>query len=355
MVTDVRQPTHAYAGWHGFAEGAIAAGWSDGLPLVPPTIDLVESFVAITGLTPETIIGEVPTRDLAITVEQVATNAVMAGCRPEYMPVVLAAARAHFHPLGNSHCVAATLAGASQMVMVNGPIRQELGIMCQEGAFGPGSRANATIGRAVRLVVRNCARSIPGEADRAAFSTPARYSFCVGEDEEGSDWIPMHVERGFEPGTSVVTLNSMTDAYALFDATASRPEHLLDRLAHLCRCRPVNIDEFLGDARTMVVVLGPDHRQVLTAAGWSKSDVRDYLFPILIAPHTRPNPIDRLGFHSTGGPTESSVEISRPDNLLLFAAGGRGSHLSWAMFPHLASAVSVRVEPAVIASTWRRS
>jgi hypothetical protein len=344
-VAAVRQPSHVFTGWQAFSEGAVREGWSDGLPLVPPTSDLVAAFVDSTGLAPETIVGEIPTRDLEISVEQIATNAVMAGCRIEYMPLVLAATRAFLHPLANPHCVAATLAGASQLVIVNGPARNELGIRCRDGAFGPGSRANATIGRAIRLIVRNCARSIPGEADRAAFSTPARFTFCIGEDEDASDWIPMHVERGFAPSQSVVTLNSMTDAYGLFDDSSSNPEAFLDRLAHLCRCRPVNTDEYLGDARTMLLVIGPEHRRVLRDAGWSKADVRRYLYPLVTAPHTRPNVVDRHGFHAPGGPTESSVELSKPESLLIVTAGGDGSNVSWTMFPHLASAISMPAEP----------
>lgn len=346
-LAPARQRSHVFDGWQAFTEGAIREGWSDGLPLVPPTPDRVAAFVAATGLEPDTVIGEIKTRDLQITLEQVAVNAVMAGCRLEYMPLVLAASRAFLHPLGNAHCVAATLAGASQLVIVNGPIRGELGILCREGVFGPGSRANATIGRAIRLIVRNNARSIPGESDRAAFSTPARFTFCVGEDEEASDWTPFHVERGFEPTQNVLTLNSMTDAYALFDDASQQPEALLDRLAHLSRCRPVNADEYLGDARTMLLIIGPEHRRLLRGAGWSKSDVRSYLYPLLTAPHTRPNAIDRHGYHAPGGPTESSVELSKPESLLLLSAGGDGSNLSWTMFPHLASAVSIEVEPLV--------
>src|SRR5262249_52736122 len=160
------------------------------------------------GLEPTEILGAVPTREVVVTAEHVAINAVMAGCRADYMPVVVAAVRAHLHEKANCHSTTGTLSGAAQLVIVNGPVRTELDINGRAGCFGPGWRANATIGRALRLVIRNVCRSIPYFLDRATFSTPARYSFCIGEDEEDSSWLPLHVERGFEPGTSAVTVQS---------------------------------------------------------------------------------------------------------------------------------------------------
>jgi hypothetical protein len=344
VTAAVRQPTKRYDGYDAFTAGAIADGWSDGLPIVPPTAERVEKFLSTIGKDPWEVVGEIPTRDIEITAEQVAANAVMAGCLPAYMPVVFAAVQAHLHRLGNAHCVTATLTGASQMVIVNGPVRREIGINCGPGALGPGTRANATIGRAVRLVVRNCVQSVPGIADRAAYSTPARYSYCVGEDEEATSWDPMHVERGFGRDQSVATLNSMTDAFALFDDRSDVPDALLDRLVHLCRVRPINPDQYLGDERTMVILIGPEHRRILEEAGWSKADVRSYLYPKLTAPHTRgEGEIDAQGLHATGGPTESSLAISAPDKLLLITAGGQGRQLSWAFFPHIASAVSMPI------------
>ena len=130
----------------------------------------------------------------------------MAGCRPEYAPVVIAAVRAHLHEKGNCHSTTGTLSGAAQVVIVNGPGRQQLDVNCTAGCFGPGWRANATIGRALRLVIRNVCRAVPDFLDRASFSTPARYTLCFGEDEEGSDWLPLSVERGVPAGTSAVTV-----------------------------------------------------------------------------------------------------------------------------------------------------
>ena len=180
---------------------------------------------------PATIIGAVPTREVTVTAEHVAINAVMAGCRPEYMPVVVAAVRAHLHEKGNCHSTTGTLSGAAQVVIVNGPARIALDINCTAGCFGPGWRANATIGRALRLVIRNVCRAIPNFLDRGSFSTPARYSFCFGEDEEGSPWVPLGVERGVPEGTSAVTVASMMTMSSALDVTSRTPEGILDTVA----------------------------------------------------------------------------------------------------------------------------
>ena len=148
-------PAYEYVDESALVEDYFERGWTDGLPIVPPTPARVEAFVAASGLASETVLGGVPTREVVVTLEQVAINAVMAGCRPEYMPVVVAAVRAHLHEKGNCHSTTGTLSGAAQVVIVNGPARQELDINCTAGCFGPGWRANATIGRALRLVIRN--------------------------------------------------------------------------------------------------------------------------------------------------------------------------------------------------------
>ena len=185
-------------------------------PSLPPTPAKVEAFLDAAGLKAGEVLGEVPTREVVVTAEHAAINAVMAGCKQEYMPVVAAAVRAHLHEKANCHSTTGTLCGAAQVVVVNGPVRKEIEIACEGACFGPGFRANATIGRALRLVIRNVCRAIPDFLDRASFSSPLRYSFCFGENEEGSPWLPMHVERGF----------------------AARPEHGHRAFDHALRLRP---------------------------------------------------------------------------------------------------------------------
>lgn len=178
-------------------EAYFESGYTDGLPVVPPTPESVQAMLDAAGLAPDEVLGAVPTRDVVVTVEKTAVNAVMAGCLPEYFPVVVAAVRAILQPIANCHSTTATLAGSAHAVIVNGPVRQQLDIECAQACFGPGFRANATIGRALRLVVRNVCRTVPGVLDRASFSTPLRYSFCFGENEEFGDWTPNHVLLGY--------------------------------------------------------------------------------------------------------------------------------------------------------------
>jgi hypothetical protein len=304
------------------------AGWTDGLPVVPPTPERVTAMLAAAGVAPDDVLGEVPTRNVVITAEAAAVNAVMAGCAAEYFPVVLAALRAHLQVKGNSHSTTATLAGAAQVIVVNGPVRNELGIASGQACFGPGFRANATIGRALRLVIRNVCRSIPGVLDRATFSWPLRYSFCFGENEEFSDWNPLHVQRGYEPGDSVATVLSLMhlDRAQEFGA---EPEAILAAIAAVARQTGVGHDEFLGDGRSIMVVFGQEHQRRLLNAGWTKEGVQEHLWPLLAA-ETR----DRY---------DRRLDLARPDNILVVAAGGPGMAESWMFLPHLSNPVSERV------------
>jgi len=344
---DLKQPAKDYGSYAQLLEAYYEAGWSDGLPVVPPTPGKVAAFLEAGKVAPGKVVGSVPTREITVTAEQVAINAVMAGCRPEYMPIVLAAARAHLVPKANSHSVTATLSGAAQLVLVNGPARNALGILCREGCFGPGSRANATIGRALRLLIRNACRAIPGFADRASFSHPARYSACFGEDEEGgerpdgSGWNPLHVELGFAREQNVVTMYSFTDYYAYLSARPASPEALLDGLVRLARSRGISSDSNVGDDRGVILVFGPEHRDYLIAAGWSKQRIREYLFPGLTAPHEfGPEAGDLMGNVPIGGPRESNFNITKSEAILIVGAGGAGQAATWVIYPHLCAAVS---------------
>jgi hypothetical protein len=306
-----------------------ARGWTDGLPVVAPTPERVEAFLTAAGLAPDELLGEVPTREVRVSAEQAAINAVMAGCRPEYFPVVVAAVRAHLHEKGNCHSTTGTLSGAAQAVIINGPIRSEIGIESGAGCLGPGFRANATIGRALRLVVRNVCRSIPGVLDRASFSTPARYSFCFGENEEASPWTPLHVERGFRPEQSTATVHSVMTLTSAVDFTSRTPEGVLDSILGTLRRTGVAGDEWLGEGNNVVLVVGPEHQRYFTGKGWSKDDMRDYLFP---------------RFHEDPGPGGRIVGIGKPEGILIVAAGGDGMGETWILLPHLAWAIT---EPVV--------
>jgi hypothetical protein len=328
-MSALRAEPHEYADAFALIDDYHERGWTDGLPIVPPTPELVDGFLAAGGLAPDTVVGEVPTREVTVTAEHVAINAVMAGCRADYMPVVLAAVRAQLREKANCHSTTGTLSGAAQVVIINGPARIELDVNCTAGCFGPGWRANATIGRALRLVVRNVCRAVPNFLDRASFSTPARYSFCFGEDEEGSPWVPLSVERGLPPGTSAVTVHSTMTVAAAVDLTSRTPEGVLDSIVKQLRSRGTAGDAWLGEDTNVVLVMGPEHRRYLVDAGWSKADARAYLWERATAPG--PN-----------GP--SPVKVGRPDGILLVGAGGPGMAETWMLLPHLALAVTEAVD-----------
>jgi hypothetical protein len=187
-------------------EFCYARGWTDGLPVVPASRALVDEMLEAGGLKPDTVIANMPSRKVDVTAEKVAINAVMAGCKPEYMPVVVAAVKGLAAPKFGLHHVASALSGPTIMIVVNGPIAKKLGINATNNLFGPGARANATIGRALRLVVFNCLKYRPGVSDRATMGTPGKYTCCIAENEEDHPWEPWHVEKGFRPEDSTVTL-----------------------------------------------------------------------------------------------------------------------------------------------------
>jgi hypothetical protein len=300
-------------------------GLTDGLPITPPTPQAVEGMLAAGGFKGDEVLGEVPTRDVVVTAEQAAVNAVMAGCRADYFPVVAAAVRAQLQPKANAHSTTATLAGSAHAVIINGPVRNEIDVCSGQACFGPGFRANATIGRAVRLVIRNVEYSVPGAIDRATFSWPLRYSFCFAENEEASDWVPLHVQRGFAREDSVVTVHSVMDFVQALEFDPD-PEVILDCIAAIARQRGMFFDEWCGIDRSLVIVLGAEHQRRFTDAGLTKAQLQESLWPRLAAPGT--------------GRHDHPVTAAGPENVLLVAAGGPGIACSWILLPHLSNPIS---------------
>jgi len=323
---------HQYDDYDSLLEDYFEKGWTDGLPVVPPTPEKVEHFLRVAGLEPDTVLGAVPTREVVVTAEQAAINAVMAGCKPEYFPAVVAAVRAHLDPMGNCHSTTGTLSGAAHAVIINGPIRNEVGVHSYSGCFGPGFRANATIGRALRLVIRNVCRAIPGFLDRASFSWPLRYSFCFGENEEASNWTPMHVQRGFRPDQSTATVMSIMKFAPASDLTSRTAEGILDSLVKNARYSGVGGDHWLGDDHNVMFVFGTEHHRFFIEEDYSKERMQEYLWPKLYA--------------ETSGPTDRRVNVAKPEGILLVAAGGPGMGETWMLMPHLAHAIIREIEPA---------
>ncbi len=257
------------------AEFMFDQGFSDGLPLVPPTPERVLRMLAGTQRHPQDVIAEMPPNMGEATIEKIAINAVMAGCRPEYLPVIIAAIEALCTDAFNIHGVMATTMGASPVLLVNGPIRHRIGMNMGLMALGTGNRANATIGRAVRLVVRNVGGSKPGGTDRSTLGSPMKFTMCFAEWEERSPWAPLHVERGFKQDESVVTAFAMTSGpVQIVDQESRAPDEIAGSLA-------LGLDSmFLSKYHMMPVdsllVVCPEHIDTLMRDGtYSKDRLRD--------------------------------------------------------------------------------
>jgi len=202
-------------------------GWTDGLPVIPPTEEAVDRAVTFTGRNPQDVVASIPPRWGEATVEKIAINAVMAGCLPEYLPVIMAAIEAMAEARFNLFFVQTTTHPCAPLLIVNGPIAKNLGINCHSGAFGPYYRSNATIGRAIRLILLNIGGAIPGTGDMATQGQPCKYSFCIAENEAENPWEPLHVERGFKASVNTVTVVAAENPHNIGEHCANNAEDLL--------------------------------------------------------------------------------------------------------------------------------
>ncbi len=255
-------------------------GWSDGLPVVPPTSDRVEAMLG--GRDPARSLGAVPPAHGEATFERVAACAVLAGCRPHYFPVVVAAVEAALDPAFNAHGIAVTTQPAGPIVVVNGPARERIGLNAGMGALGPGTRANATIGRALRLVLTLTGGARAGGLDRATLGHPGKLTCCFAENEEASPWQPLHVERGFGSETSTVTLVAGDAPLSISDHRSRTPEELAATLAWAAAGQWSPFWWPMDD--TSLYVICPEHAALFAAAGWSKERVREAMFEAVQRP-----------------------------------------------------------------------
>lgn len=249
-------------------EYTFARGWSDGLPLVPPTPERVYRMLQGTRRDAAEVLGLVPPFHQPATVEKVAINAVMAGCKPEYLPVVIAAVEAALDPAFCLHGLLATTWFSGTMVVVNGPVREAIGMNWRGNVLGQGNRANATIGRALQLVVRNVGGGKPQEADQSTFGTPAKFGFCFAEDES-TPWTTLAEDAGIGRARSAATVFSADGPIGVADQKSREPEGLVQSLAGtLCAINHAK----MANAADVVLVIGPEHGRVFDDAGWSKAD-----------------------------------------------------------------------------------
>jgi hypothetical protein len=298
-------------------------GWTDGLPVVPPTPERVQAMLNAAGMSPGDIIGIIPERRRTVNAEKLAINAVMAGCRPEYMPVVLTAIRAILHPDFQFHGPTASTGGTAILTVVSGPITKQIGMNSGTNLFGPGNRANATIGRAIRLILMNVCGG--REFDRSTIGHPGKYTYCIAEKElEG--WTPFHVERGFERDANVVTVFAAEAPNQVNNHTALEASPLLATFAS----RMAAVGTFNLSGRTeCAVVMCPEHIRTFLAEGWTKERVRQELYEKARRTHAEMKAAGvMLGDIQPGDHQITAGIVDGPEDIFLIAGGGEAGRFS---------------------------
>ncbi len=295
-------------------------GWTDGLPVTPPTDERVIAMLKWTPRKPDEIVGRMPPNLVECTIEKVAINAVMAGCRPEYMPVLLAAIDAALEPVFTLHGVLATTYFSGPIIIVNGPIAKRIGMNSGINALGPGNRANATIGRALNLIVLNVGGGRPGEADRSTLGAPSKYTLCFTEDESDPQWEPLSVARGLPRGSSAVTLFQGHGPEAFVDQKSRTPEALTRSLAS--SLVKIGHPRLVQSARAMLV-LSPEHYAIYREAGWDRKRIEPALYEATIRPGAElVAGADGVGEGIPESRANERVPKFHEDGLMVVRAGG---------------------------------
>ena len=296
-------------------------GWTDGLPIVPPTPDKVRQFLDYAARPPSEILGTEPTKGRVITVEKVAINAVMAGCLPQYFPAVLAAVEAMCEPQFNLHAITVSTMGAAVLAVINGPAANDLALNSGVSVFGPGHRANATIGRAIRLVIINVTGAIPGVLDKATMGHPGKYTWCIAEAEDVSPWEPLHAERGIAPTDSAITLFAGLSARQVSNHTGNTPEDILTSFQDAMFSCGYGQGE-------VVIALCPEHVGYLASAGWTKSQVKAYLHETAQRKAAAWIRAGALPPDAASDPDAILAVMDNPDGITVLVAGGAAGAFS---------------------------
>ena len=299
-------------------------GWTDGLPIIPPTEDRVAKMLSGTTEKPGDVLGEMPPRWGAVAIEKIAVNAVMAGCLPEYMPVLIAAVEAMLEPEFNLYGVQATTNPSAPLIIVNGPIRGKLGINSGYNVLGQGTRANATIGRALRLILVNIGGAVPGTVDKATQGQPGKYSFCIAENEERNPWEPLHVERGFEPSVSTVTVHGATSLTNVNDHNSIDAKGLFTTISSAMTSQGCN--NILLQRGEVLILLSPEHADTITKSGLSKQGVKEEIFQRTRVPFTSFNEAQQRERFPDFGEEDIIPAVTTKENVMVVVAGGTGKH-----------------------------
>jgi hypothetical protein len=315
---ELKSRRHTVSDFAGAIELCYTNGWTDGLPVVPPTAESILSMLEAAGLGAEHQITFIENRQISVTAEKVAINAVMAGCKPEYMPVVVAAIEALGDPLYGYHGPATSTGGSAVFMLVNGPLARKLDINSGDNLFGPGWRANATIGRAVRLVMRNVIGTLPGELDRSSLGHAGKYTYCIAENEVDSPWPPFHTTRGFRADQNAVTIFAAYAPHQYSNGLSATPEGVLTTA-----CAQMRISAGSGRQPQYALVFAGEHQVIMKNARWAREDVQRYCFEnskVPVAELKRAH--IRSGEITAEDERTLSPLVERPQDFLVIAAGG---------------------------------
>jgi len=330
-------------------ETYLARQWTDGLPIVPPTELRVREMIAGAGLPASQGVGVIPPRFAEATVENVAVNAVMAGCRPAYMPVILAALQAACDPAFRLYSIQATTHPCGLLAIVSGPVVKALELNAGFGTFGPGFRANATIGRALRLVLMNVGGAWPGHGDQSTHGSPAKYSYCLAENDAASPWEPLRVALGFGAEESTVTVVSGEGPHNVNDHVCSSGENILITLADTMTTIGHNNASCIGTG-DVIVVLGPEHAAQIAGDGFSRAQVCEFLFRHARNKERRMRDRGGWGMHEWPAWIDLNDDdfdvpiVAKAEEILLLVAGGAGKHSAFIPTFGLNKSVTRRIE-----------
>jgi hypothetical protein len=316
---ELKSQRHTVNDLAGAMELCYTNGWTDGLPVVPPTAERIEAMLEAGGLEPDATLAFIENRQVSVTAEKVAINAVMAGCKADYMPVVAAAVEALGDPKYGYHGPATSTGGSAVFMVVNGPIARELDINHENNLFGPGWRANATIGRAVRLVMRNVIGTLPGELDRSSLGHGGKYSYCIAENEAESPWPPFHTTRGLDKDQNAVTIFAAYAPHQYSNGLSATPDGIL-----ATACAHMKISAGSARQPQYAMVFAGEHSATIKKAGWTREDVQNYVFEnskVPVAEFKRLNM--KAGPPTSEDEREMSPIVEAPQDLLVFSAGGR--------------------------------
>jgi hypothetical protein len=293
-------------------------GWTDGLPVVPPTEAAVEACLAWVGMPPDHLLGVEPVREQAITAEKLAINAVMAGCLPMHFPVVATAWQAMLKDEFLLHGVTSSTGGCAVLVIINGPIRHEMGANPTFNALGNSDRATSVIGRAVRLALINILDVRPGAIDRSTLGHPGKFSYCLAEDEEDTIWQPLSVLRGIPAGASAVTVMAAMAPRQVMNEWSNDPKEILETFAAEMRANQLHYSIYGGN---YAVVIPKQLREHIQVAGWTKQDVAEFLFE---RARVRRGEWANVGKGAVVRDRASRIHpaLESPEHLLVIAAGG---------------------------------